>query len=320
MPTGSRLTVPVPQGFDLSRVVCSYGYFMLAPNQWCSESRSLRRPIRIGESPQRNRTATIRVRQPATPSHRLTIHCDRSLSASGQRVAKQAVRRMLRLDEDLSGWFDRHREARQEGFGRLFRSPTLFEDIVKTITGCNVAWPNTMRMNRLLCDKVGDGAFPSPQQLSRLAPKALKAKTKVGYRAERIIRLARRVDSGELDLTWFESPERTSDEAYAELRRIHGLGPYAAANVCQLLGFYDQLAIDSETYRHFRKHFDVDDATPDRALHARIVRHYERYTPYQFLAYWRELWRDYEHRLGPASSWTSDAGTQLTGAHDSQAA
>lgn len=36
------------------------------------------------------------------------------------------------------GWWDRHPEAAARGFGRTFRSPTVFEDMVKTITNCNI--------------------------------------------------------------------------------------------------------------------------------------------------------------------------------------
>ena len=33
--------------------------------------------------------------------------------------------------------------------------------MVKTITNCNVGWPSTVRMNRLLVDRVGEGRVPN---------------------------------------------------------------------------------------------------------------------------------------------------------------
>lgn len=325
MSEGSKLSLRVPVGFDLGQVVCSYGYFLLAPNHWDPDTQSLTRPLwldvgarpapsnnsRSAKSPQ---CVWVTLRQPTSQlrADRIELRCDRRLKAQAQTQAKAAVRRMLRLDEDLTAWFANNPAARRDGFGRLFRSPTLFEDMVKTITGCNVAWPNTMRMNRLLCKHLGQGAFPTPDQLARMTPSELKTKTKVGYRADRLIRLARQVARGELDLCWFESPERDSETVFAALRQIHGIGPYAAANVCQHLGFYDQLAIDSETYRHFRAHFDVSADTSDRALHPRIAAHYQQYAPYQFLAYWVELWRDYERKLGPARHWRPETGAAVT--------
>ena len=44
--------------------------------------------------------------------------------------------------------------------------PERIEDMVKTITGCNVTWRNTMSMNRLLCERLGGGAFPTPARRS----------------------------------------------------------------------------------------------------------------------------------------------------------
>lgn len=49
--------------------------------------------------------------------------------------------RMLRISEgderDVSEFHKVHAEAKKRGFGRIFRSPTLFEDAVKSILLCN---------------------------------------------------------------------------------------------------------------------------------------------------------------------------------------
>lgn len=48
---------------------------------------------------------------------------------------------MLRLSEEdgaaVAEFQAMHAAAREEGFGRIFRSPTLFEDMVKCILLCN---------------------------------------------------------------------------------------------------------------------------------------------------------------------------------------
>jgi 3-methyladenine DNA glycosylase/8-oxoguanine DNA glycosylase len=191
--------------------------------------------------------------------------------------------------------------------------------MVKTITGCNVTWPNTMRMNALLCTEVGAGGFPTPGQLARVTPGWLKRHCKVGYRAGRIVGLARAVASGRLMLERFEDQARGSDQVHADLCRLPGIGPYAAANILQLLGRYDRLAIDTETYRHFRQaHGIPTPRTPAglRRLHRRIERAYARFAPYQFLAYWFELWRGYERRAGDARDWdAAEHGATFTAAH-----
>ena len=83
----------------------------------------------------------------------------------------------------------------------------------------------------------------------------------------------------------------------SQLTRIHGVGPYAANNLCMLLGRYDRLAIDTETYRHFEQVHGIDTSARDTAVHQRIEQHYAAYCPYQYLVYWFELWHGYGDRF-----------------------
>lgn len=48
-------------------------------------------------------------------------------------------------------------------------------------------------------------------------------------------------------------------------------------------------------------------------LHWLPLQVYAKYAPYQFLAYWRELWRDYEQLVGPFHLLSPDAYHLLTG-------
>ncbi|MEE9212619.1 MAG: hypothetical protein V3U29_08200 [Phycisphaeraceae bacterium] len=310
-PTRSILTLKLPARFDLASAVCRYGYFLLAPNRWDPRTRRLHRPL------QGHNDRIIHVTISHAPSSdRLRIVCDRRVRPDERPQIRRHVARMLRLDEDFAAWHKLHPAARRARFDRLFRSPTLFEDIVKTITGCNVTWPNTIRMNTLLCEKVGGGAFPTPKQLAAVRPGTLKARCKVGYRAERIVRLARQVVRGELDLDWFENPTHSTQAVYDRLRKIHGIGHYAAANLCQLLGRYDRIAIDTETYRHFRQVHQLSTPDDPRKLHPTIEAHFARYAPYQFLAYWFELWTGYEKRFNDARTWTAtDPAMGITAAN-----
>lgn len=51
------------------------------------------------------------------------------------------VKRMLRLGEEeeaaVQAFHRVHPEARRSGWGRVFRSPTVFEDCIKAILLCN---------------------------------------------------------------------------------------------------------------------------------------------------------------------------------------
>ena len=288
MPTVLHLAAPA--GFRLEPAVTTYGYYVLAPNRWDAAAGALRRPLHATDGRVVEVTVTESRRRGDGP--KLRIACDAALPRADHAAIKRRVARMLHLDtpaEVYRRFWAMHPKARRAGFGRVFRSPTLFEDVIKTMTGCNVAWRNTKAMNAHLCAKVGRaGAFPRPADLAGWSPSRLKVACKVGYRAERIIRFARDVEAGRLDLAWFEQDDRPTDEVYDALRSIHGVGDYAANNILQHLDRYDRLPVDSETIRHFREVHGHDGEAAQIAHAAR--RHYDRFAPFQFLAYWYELW------------------------------
>ena len=128
----STLTVRIPKGFDLALAVCSYGYFLLAPNRWDPATRTFHRPLRG----RRDRLIHTQIKQ--RQKDRLHIICDRRVGRVEAVGLRKQVVRMLRLDEDYRAWRRLHPAARRARFDRLFRSPTLFEDIVKTITGSDL--------------------------------------------------------------------------------------------------------------------------------------------------------------------------------------
>jgi len=299
----STFSLAVPLGFDLARAVCSYGYFLLAPNRWDPPTRRFSRPLRGS----RDRVIQVTISQRKT----LRIICTPRITTADRAILAAQIARMFRLDEPpeiFARWHKLNPAARKAGFARLFRSPTLFEDVIKTFTGCNVTWRNTMTMNRLLCEKIGgkSGAFPTPGELAACRPDWLKRHCKVGYRAGRIIRLARDVASGRLDHSRFEDTTRSTEEMFDALTEIYGIGEYAAGNLCQLLGRYDRLAIDTETYRHFEQRHNLPRGENPKLIHPRIEAHYAGYAPFQFLAYWFDLWGGYEDRFGGATQWTAE--------------
>jgi 3-methyladenine DNA glycosylase/8-oxoguanine DNA glycosylase len=323
----SRLTLRIPADFELFKAVCSYGHFLLAPNHWDRDKQRFTRPLRDAKNrvvrvtitqPERAATLKKRSESPVGSStagplphgrgsfNTIAIQCDRSIERADHKVIKAQVVRMLRTDDDMADWYTLHRTAKRRGFGRLFRSPTLFEDMIKTITSCNVAWAGTILMNKLLVEHVGNGAFPTPEEVADFGEERLKSRCKVGYRAGRIARLARQIVEGEVDLDWYEHPDRTSDETHDKLLKLHGIGPYAAANINMLIGFYDRLAIDTETYRHFCLSQKVERPENPKKLHDAIEAYYGKWSPYDFIAYWFELWQDYESRFGPSHKWDRD--------------
>ena len=80
-------------------------------------------------------------------------------TASQLQCIEQQIRRMFNLDgqQPYEQFYELMPLAREHGFARLFRSPTLFEDCVKTITLCNASWTRTTAMNEALSTQVGLG-------------------------------------------------------------------------------------------------------------------------------------------------------------------
>ncbi|XP_024959850.1 uncharacterized protein LOC112500576 isoform X2 [Cynara cardunculus var. scolymus] len=141
--------------FNLHKAVCSHGFFMTAPNHWDPLSKTLRRPLRLLDSS--SSSVTVQISQPPHSSHLLLRVFDtESLSLGHQQSLMEQVRRMLRLSEEeektVREFQEIYGEAKESGFGRIFRSPTLFEDMVKCILVCNCQWSRTLSMARALCE------------------------------------------------------------------------------------------------------------------------------------------------------------------------
>jgi 3-methyladenine DNA glycosylase/8-oxoguanine DNA glycosylase len=300
-PSGSRThaleTIP---GFDFAGTVYSHGWYALAPNRGDPAESSLERVWRVAGG-----AARIALRQPTGTGGpvRMEILAGRGarsgLPPATWRIIEQDVRHMLRLDEDLSRFhelclragppFDR---AARGGFGRLLRSPTLFEDLVKVLATTNTQWSGTKAMVAKLVHLAGmDGAFPSPRRVAELGAARVRDRARWGYRAPYLVGLAKAIAGGRLDLARWQAWEGSTEELEAEIRTVPGFGPYAAAHVLTLLGRYDRIGVDT-VFREFvrRAHFPrARTPVTDR----RMLGVYDRWGEWKMLAYWFELWTDY---------------------------
>jgi len=307
-PRNTVLRPATPADYDLPRDACSYGYFLLEPNHWEPAARTFALTLALEHG-----GATITISQ-ARVGMPLVARADRALTRAEAAAARAMSTRALRLDEseqDLATFHDADPRWRFSGRGRLMRSPSLFEDVVKTITSCNIQWPGTIDMNAALCQRLGQRspsgrwAFPTPDRLARARPASLRTRCRVGYRDQRIVDLARLFTSGHIDQRWLEDPATADDEARRYLLDLPGVGPYAANNILQLLGRYGHLPLDTESVRHGR---DVLGFTgDDRQVMRRVQQHYERFGTgdggQAFRSYWLDLWMHYELARGPAHTW-----------------
>lgn len=301
----SRLTITPPRDYLLRRDYCSYGYFLLSPNHWDPASRTFLRTLALEKG-----AATIRVTQPGRRGSPLRAAADRALSRAELVATRAQLSRMLRLDEDHTEAVDFHRvdpRWKKSGRARLMRSPTFFEDVIKTVTSCNVTWPSTVNMSRRLCESLGEPspsgphAFPTAERLARVRPAALRAQCGVGYRDRRIVEIARLFAKGHADPAWFEDPATPDDEIRAALLEWPGIGPYAANNIMQLLGRYSHIPLDTESLRHARTILGMTGT--ERDLMNRLRAHYQPFGRHAFRSYWFELWAFYESKQGPAWTW-----------------
>jgi len=295
---GSKLTITTPRDFDLMRDVCSYGYFVLAPNRWDTKNLTLTRPLNLANGP-----AIVVLRQAERGNLRAVF--DRTLDRAEQAEARTQISRMLRLDEDETHSKAFHKaDARwkKSGRARLFRSPTLFEDVIKTVTSCNVSWPSTVNMNKQMCRHLAKaGCFPTAARVSRTRVGTLRGRCRVGYRDQRIIDLAKLFCKGHIDEPWLQSPATHDDDIFEFLKTLPGIGPYAAGNIMMLLGRYSRLAIDTETIRHGKAVLGMTGT--DRQITKKLEAHYEQFGEFKFKSYWFELWTFYETKQGPSQEW-----------------
>ncbi len=220
------------------------------------------------------------------------------LRARERAAAVAAVRRMFRFDDDLSPFYrriagDERLAWAAAGAGRMLASPTVFEDLVKTICTTNCSWSATVRMTRALVDR-GGGVFPDPEILAATPAAWFRDVARMGYRGPYVRQIARDVVSGALDLEALLPARGASDEDVRErLLELPGVGPYAAAHVMQMLGRHRDLILDSWTRPKYLRL-----AGKRRAADATIRRAFARYGEYAGLAFWLFLTRDWMDESG----------------------
>jgi N-glycosylase/DNA lyase len=214
---------------------------------------------------------------------------------------KETIGHMFRLDEDLSVFYTLVREDGElswcaHGAGRMLRSPTVYEDVVKTICTTNTAWSGTRKMTAALVDNLGREApggrrtFPTPAAMAAADEQFYKDVIRAGYRGPYLKALATDVAEGTLDLEELNDPELADDEVAARLLELPGVGPYAAAHVMLTsLGRYSRLVLDSWTRPTYGKLSGARGALKD----ATIERRFKRYGEWAGLAFWLYLTRSW---------------------------
>jgi 3-methyladenine DNA glycosylase/8-oxoguanine DNA glycosylase len=264
----------------------SHGWYLLAPFQWSRTEKILRRVEILGGKP---RAIAI--------SDGLRVE---GAEATDELRAK--LTRMFQLHVDVTEFIVAARTSpdhvwiEKAGFGRLLCGSTLFEDAVKIITTTNTTWRQTMRMVELLVEKCGRrGAFPEPQDIARFDADTLQRECRLGYRAKSIHALATRILDGSLDLKAIADPSQTTEELFESYRTLPGIGPYGAAHLLAMDGRHDFIAVDSEFRRFVRATHHKGRRVSDKTM----LRRYNKWGRWKYLAYWTELWKSVADDLQP---------------------
>jgi 3-methyladenine DNA glycosylase/8-oxoguanine DNA glycosylase len=274
---------------DFRRTLASHGVADLLPNRLDEEQWTFATVLPIGGRP---RAVTLREERPG-----------HAQADGADKRALAVIRHMLRLDEDLSRFYalvdgDPDLAWVTAGAGRMIRSPTVFEDVVKTVCTTNCAWSGTVRMVTALVEHLGiDGrTFPSPEAMAEAPADFYRDVARAGYRGPYLQAIARGVADGTLDLEALDGRSDLPDDEVAErLLALPGVGPYAAAHVMMLLGRYGRLILDSWTrpkYARLARRKTVKDTT--------IERRFRRYKDFAGLAFWLYLTRDWVEEPPPA--------------------
>jgi 3-methyladenine DNA glycosylase/8-oxoguanine DNA glycosylase len=178
----------------------------------------------------------------------------------------------------------------------------VFEDAVKMLLTTNCTWRLTTIMVTNLVRAVGEQfdethwTFPSPEAVASLTERTLRAKIKTGYRSPFLLQMARDVAQGKIDMESWRDSSLPTVELYEAIRKVKGLGPYAAGNLLRLLGRCDYLALDSWVRQQFYKIHRKGRKIKDVA----IERHYEKFGMWRGLFFWLEMTREWHDEGGSA--------------------
>lgn len=300
------LKLPARKPFNFRSVVNSHGWRQLAPCRF--ENDVLYYVDHLSTRP------AVEYRVSALPEG-VQVETEKLDKAEQKEVADK-VTWMFGLDMDFSDFYAASRDepklarAKKQALGRLLRSPTLFEDVIKTILTTNTLWAATRNMTLKLVNEFGKSvssagrvvlsdsetqletgntqyAFPTPEAIAASNPDFIKDKIRVGYRAPAIHDLADRVASGKYDLESLKTSSLPTLELRKELMSIKGVGPYAAANLLMLLGRHDFIPIDSSaltivSHEWYR-------GKPVTAKH--VEKRFEKWGAYKGLAFWFWDWK-----------------------------
>jgi 3-methyladenine DNA glycosylase/8-oxoguanine DNA glycosylase len=299
-----RLRGPGGEPVDLWRTMNSHGFADLPPVLLDESSRTLDLTIRM----QRGAPRRVRIGAGRGGFARVELLGDGAPTTSVLNQISRAATHVLRLDHDLSDFYavaasDADLAWVVGGAGRMLRSPSVWEDVVKTVCTTNCSWSLTTTMVRALVTHLGTPAaghadeplantFPDAVTMAAQPERFYREVVRAGYRAPNFVRLANLVANGEVDLESLGTETRAGlpdDEVERRLLALPGVGPYAAAHIMMTLGRNSRPIFDSWTRPTYARLVGKRRIPTD----AQIARRFRRFGPEAGLAFWLFVTRDW---------------------------
>lgn len=287
------MIIPLHEPFNFKAAITDYGWWMLAPNYWNNEDHLFYRPVQLSNG--KNILLCI-----SKHDNQLIIETETNISLENNDIKeiKDQVSWMFRLQDTFEPLYALCHDYEEllhiptKRKGRLLRSPTLFEDVVKVILTTNTRWKQTMNMVSNLVNGLGESVetnhqhefktFPTPERVLEAGEAYLKEHVRVGYRSTYIIDASTKALDPDFDL---ESYKLLKSDI-TNLSDIKGIGPYAFNTLAMILGKYDLLPVDSEYKAHvIKKYFNGEKPSKQK-----LESVYDKWGNYKFLAYWYDIY------------------------------
>jgi 3-methyladenine DNA glycosylase/8-oxoguanine DNA glycosylase len=289
-----EITIKTPRDFNFRRTVLSHGWCELLPFEFDRKNWTLVRVLDLQDV----KPVTVGI---SSNNRGINISTSRQVGKRAAAAIERDVRHMFRLDDDLGEFYQAVAAdpdfawVAHEGAGRLLRSPTVFEDLVKMICTTNCSWALTQKMVTGLVTELGHGSadgrrsFPAAATMAEKPERFFRDQIRAGYRAPYLSELAQRVASGTLDVEAWLTSELPLNDLIKEMKSVKGVGNYAAEGLLKLIGRYDGLALDSWTRAAFARLRNNGRVASDK----KISRFYSRFKSWRGLALWCDVTRDW---------------------------
>lgn len=284
-----RYSLPIPEHYSLRSVLLSHGWSGLSP-------------FRVSEDKNNIEFGFLGNGKPTIVGISETM--DQILIDSRRKLAPNEldrIRRMFGLQLSMQSFFDLGNQhdrkwLQERKVGRMMRSETVFEDLMKLILTTNCSWAFTKKMVSEISMRLGEKAgdfycFPKPEVLAQKKEGFFRDTIKTGYRSTYIIQTSKLVMSGKVDVESWATDSRSYSELKKEILTLPGAGPYVAENLLRLLGKYDGLGVDSWVRGQLKKKWNMRKNPTDQ----KILKEYKNFGEFKGLMLWCDVtkpWHD----------------------------